>query len=363
MQIENVGRWLLTDEGFEKGFIRIQGEEVMEVCLGSPPRGSTRALVIPTFVNAHVHTGDSVAYPAPKGTVQELVAPPNGYKHRILASSSRVDKIRAIRLTLELMSETGTGDFVDFREEGVEGVRTLRESLSPESPRPRIMGRPTTAKPSESELKELLEGCDGIGMSAISDWPVDLLESLSKRARSVGKMFALHVSESLREDIDRVLALRPDFVVHMTKATEEDVRACADRGVPIVVCPRSNEFYGSRPDIPMMLFSGATLAVGTDNCMISQPDMFQEMRAAYRMFAASKALGPSEVVKLATIGGRKVLKAKRNILTEYGEKGDLVVVRSGRGDPALELVTTAGPGMIDMVVRGGKVRRSRTCRK
>jgi len=363
MKIKSVGRWLLTDEGFEKGFIRIQGEELLEVCLGSPPRDSAKAVILPTFVNAHVHTGDSVAFPAPKGTVKELVAPPDGYKHRILASSSREDKIKAIRSSLGLMAATGTGDFVDFREEGLEGVRMLRESLSPESPRPLVMGRPTTANPSESGLNELLEGCDGIGMSAVSDWPMDMLESLSRKARSAGKMFALHVSESVREDIDEVLALRPDFVVHMTKAAAEDVRACSDRGVPIVVCPRSNEFYGSRPDIPMMLFSGAILALGTDNCMISQPDMFEEMRAAYRMCAQSKALGPSEIVKLATIGGRKVLKAKRNILTEYGEKGDLVAVRSGSGDPALELVTTAGPSMIDMVVRGGKIRRSKTCRK
>ncbi|MCU0853179.1 MAG: amidohydrolase family protein, partial [Thermoplasmata archaeon] len=185
----------------------------------------------------------------------------------------------------------------------------------------------------------------------------------SRRARSAGKRFALHVSESAREDIDEVLSLRPDFVVHMTKATEEDVRACADRGVPIVVCPRSNEFYGSRPDIPMMHFSGAVLALGTDNCMISRPDMFEEMKAAFRICAENGAMEPSEVVKLATVGGRKVLKAKRNILTEYGEKGDLVVVRSGSRDPALELINATGSDMIDMVVRGGKVRRSKTCRR
>lgn len=357
-----MGRWLLTDEGFEKGFIRIQGEQLQEVCLGSPPRDSTRAIVIPSFVNAHVHTGDSVAFPAPKGTVRELVAPPDGYKHRVLASTSREDKIKAIGKSLGLMEETGTTDFVDFREEGLEGVRMLRESLTSGSPRPVVMGRPAAQMPSDSEVDQLLQDCDGIGMSAVSDWPPDVLESLSGKARSAGKMFALHASECVREDIDAVLALQPDFVVHMTNASEADVRACADRGVPIVVCPRSNEFYGNHPDIPMMLFAGATLALGTDNCMISKPDMFDEMRAAYRMSAQSKALEPAEVVKLATIGGRKVLKAKRNILTEYGETGDLVVVRSGGGDPALELVTTAGPDNIDMVLRGGKVRRSEICR-
>src|SRR5207249_9142245 len=57
----------------------------------------------------------------------------------------------------------------------------------------------------------------------------------------------------LREEIDAVLDLSPAFLVHMLHATDADLERCADAHVPIVVCPRSNAFFGMTPDIPGML--------------------------------------------------------------------------------------------------------------
>jgi len=355
--MEYIGRWLYTPDGAEEGYLRLKAGVVEEVCLGKAPNESTRAVVLPAFVNAHTHIGDSVAYPAPKGTVEEIVGPPDGYKHRVLKSSPRDAKVSSMRSSLSIMSSTGTTAFIDFREEGVEGVRMVSEALDSDSPRGVVLGRPVGDGLLEMELDALLKNCHGLGLSAVRDWPLDSLAKMCRMAKSQRKLVALHASEALHESLDRVLALGPDFLVHMTAATDQDLRACAGKGVPVVVCPRSNEFFGIRPDIPKMLKAGLTVALGTDNCMICRPDMLSEMQAAYRLSMPKGGLTPAQTVHLATLGGRKVLNAEGKITTEIGVSDDLVAVDVGGADPLLEVVTTARPADISAVVRGGRLRR------
>ena len=358
MRSEFVGRWLLTDEGAVEGFLRLENDEVAEIGLGFAPADSVRALVLPAFVNAHTHIGDSLAYPAPKGSLEETVAPPSGYKHRILRSASRAAKIDAMRESLVLMSHTGTSAFIDFREEGLEGVRALSEASVPESPRPVVLGRPASPDTTADEIGVLLDECDGIAMSSIRDWSFAFLSELSRRAKSAGKAFSVHVSEAVHEDFDRVLDLKPDFVVHMNQAADDDLKACADAGIPVVVCPRSNEFFGIEQDIPRLLRAGLAVALGTDNGMIARPDMFEEIKAAFRSAKSKGSISALEAVSLATFGGRKVLNAAAKITQEIGAKSDFVAVRVGGDDPLMEMVTKASSRDIVAVIRGGKVRRS-----
>lgn len=326
--------------------------------------GSTKSLVLPGFVNAHTHIGDSFAYPAPKGGLEETVAPPVGYKHRMLRIVPRDRKVIAMRSAAALMFRSGTTTFIDFREEGLGGIEALREALESESSVPGavVLGRPASHETSEEELSAILQNSDGIGMSAVRDWPLAVLERCSRAAKSRGKTFAIHASEAVREDIDAVLGLRPDFLVHMASATDDDLRACANARVPVVVCPRSNQFFGIELDMPRMLRAGLELGLGTDNGMISKPDMFEEMKAAYRSGNEKGGIAPLDVVRLATFGGRKVLSAPAKITPEIDVLDDLVVVRVRGEAPLLEMCTTAGPGDVEAVVRGGKVWRSEAWR-
>jgi cytosine/adenosine deaminase-related metal-dependent hydrolase len=358
MKEELIGRWILTDRGVVKGYLRVLEEIVEEVCMGDPPSGSSKVLITPGFVNAHTHIGDSVAYPAPVGSVDELVGPPNGYKHRVLRERSPEEKSEAMRSSSDLMARSGTSLFVDFREEGLEGVRMLSSSLGVRAPRSIVLGRPLGMNSSDRDADTLLSSCDGFGLSALKDWPIDMLSKLSAKAKAAGKLFSIHASETVREDIDEVLSLKPDFLVHMVKATDEDVVACVDSGVPIVLCPRSNEFFGLELDIPRLLRLGATVALGTDNCMISKPLMLEELQAAFRTGARKGGISPHQAVYLATFGGRKVLNAKGNITTETGVGDDLAAVRVKGDDPLLELATTARPEDVEVVIRGGKLWRS-----
>jgi cytosine/adenosine deaminase-related metal-dependent hydrolase len=351
----HIGRWLFTAEGIAKGCLRLDGDQVEEVCYGDTPSDSSRSIVLPGFVNAHTHVGDSFAFPAPKGTVEELVAPPDGYKHRMLRTATRETKLTAMTDAVEIMAATGTMAFIDFREEGVAGVMDLLSAVRSAVPVPVVLGRPGRLPASDLELDEVLASCDGLGLSALRDMDQAQAVRMASRARSAGRMFALHASEAVREDIDRILDLRPDFLVHMTSASDDDIQACADEGVPVVVCPRSNEFFGLDPGIPRLLAAGVEVALGTDNGMIARPDMLSELQAAHRLSGGD--LSPSQTVHLATFGGRKVLNAKGKITTGIGISDDLVVMDVRGSDPLGEVVTSAGSSSVSAVIHGGRLRR------
>ncbi len=356
-----MGRWILDFGGVTEGCLRVKDGIVVELARGPPPTESSKAIVLPGFVNAHTHVGDSFAYPAPRGTLEELVAPPNGYKHRALRSATRERKLAGMRSAVDIMKGSGTSAFVDFREEGVQGLGDLAEALKGHTDPPQavVLGRPNGPEISEEDLRRVLSGSDGLGMSALRDWGLSYLEAASRAAHSAGKRFALHASEAVREDIDAVMKLDPDFLVHMCNATDEDLAVCASRRVPIVVCPRSNEFFGIDLDIPRMMRSGVDLALGTDNGMIARPDMLEEIRAAYRIGRRKGQIAPLDILRLATFGGRKVLNAPAKITPEIGIQDDLAVIRlRGEEDPLLELCMTSVSTDVEATVKGGRVRRS-----
>ena len=214
-----------------------------------------------------------------------------------------------------------------------------------------------SAEATEEELDSILGSCDGMGMSAVRDWPFDLLKRISRRTKAAGKVFSVHASEAIHEDIDMVLDLKPDFLVHMVKATDSDLVRCADAEIPVVVCPRSNEFFGLEPDVARLKRAGLQVALGTDNGMIARPDMLEELKAAFRVGKRKGGISPLEAVSLATFGGRKVLNATAKITSEIGTKSDLSVLAVAGDDPLSEMVTTASSGNLQAIVRGGKVWR------
>jgi len=352
-----MGRWLFTQEGLVDGYILVEDGEVVEVCRGTAPEGSNKAVIMHAFVNAHTHIGDSFAYPAPRGTVEEIVAPPNGYKHRMLRTASRQQKVAGMRDSVSVMANTGTSAFIDFREEGAEGIQAAKESADHMPVTAVLLGRPVHANASSEALADFVSLCDGFGMSSLRDWPRDFLERASKAAKGKGRLFGIHASEVVREDVDSILDLKPDFIVHMTAASDDDLRAVAEAHVPVVVCPRSNEFFGIDPRIPLLLNAGVEVALGTDNGMICRPDMLEELRAACRLSLSHGGLAPADAIRLATHSGRKVLNAVRDITTEIRRTDDLVVVETQGADPLEEVVSATGSARVSAVSRGGRLRR------
>ncbi len=82
--------------------------------------------------------------------------------------------------------------------------------------------------------------------------------------------------------LNAALSYEPDLLIHMTHATKKHLRSCADSGIPIAVCPRSNWILGvsssnRHPPLALMQESGCTVCLGTDNAMFVPPDLFSEM--------------------------------------------------------------------------------------
>jgi cytosine/adenosine deaminase-related metal-dependent hydrolase len=226
--------------------------------------------ICPAFFNAHTHLGDTIAMDCGvRGDLASLVTPPEGLKHRLLNAASPRERIRGMRTSMKGMIAGGTAGCADFREGGINGVSELREASGGLSFRPVIFGR---------DGGETV--ADGLGISSTRDIPD--ADKLAADAHRSGKKVAVHAGERDATDIDDALALDPDLLVHCTHATKKQLRECADRQIPIAVCPRSNWTLGvtsseHHPPLQIMQDLGCKILLGTDNVMFISPDMFSEM--------------------------------------------------------------------------------------
>ncbi len=239
--------------------------------------------IIPAFFNAHTHLGDTVAMDAPaNGDLVELVTPPDGLKHRLLAAASRDDLVSGMRSSVLGMVQGGTAGCADFREGGIDGARALYEAASSLLPGLVVFGRDGGEQVAE-----------GLGISSARDVPD--LERQVKEARDGGKFIAFHAGERDPDDVDAALAFRPDLIVHGTYATRRQLMQCADEEIPIAICPRSNWALGvagsrSEPPVHEMIDLGCRILLGTDNVMFVQPDMFAEMAFTHYVYRMPPAL-------------------------------------------------------------------------
>ncbi|MCK5548179.1 MAG: amidohydrolase family protein [Thermoplasmata archaeon] len=303
--------------GFEEGFIR-------EVNEREEKRALARGIVIPNFFDAHTHIGDSIVREEVRGSVEEVFGP-EGFKISRLRAASDENLVDSIRVSLRNMVASGISGFCDFRENGVKGLSSLYLALFNSPVGCIALGRPDKNIYDEKEIGAILNIADGIGASSARDWDFAELEKVRALVEKSGKMFATHASEDEREDIDRILRLNPKFLVHMTNATNEDLEVCAEKKIPIVVCPRSNAFFGSVIDLRRMLDSDVFLMLGTDNFMLNSPSLLSEMEFAYRLSKVHGGLSCKEIFKLG-MNARTFFQGEE--IFEAGQKADFMVLDS-----------------------------------
>uniref|UniRef100_UPI000A6CB98F amidohydrolase family protein n=1 Tax=Methanoculleus chikugoensis TaxID=118126 RepID=UPI000A6CB98F len=120
------GRALLGEDLREEDVtITVSGGVVTSI---EPASRTPDRWIVPAFFNAHTHLGDTVAMDLPpaRGSLADLVKPPNGLKHRILAATPpQAELVRGMRSSISAMLATGTTGFADFREGGIAGVAAL----------------------------------------------------------------------------------------------------------------------------------------------------------------------------------------------------------------------------------------------
>jgi cytosine/adenosine deaminase-related metal-dependent hydrolase len=336
---ETVAGTLLVGRSFEPVRGRVVIEDGRIEAIEETGTASTD-IVLPAFVNAHTHLGDSIAKEAAVGlSLEAAVAPPDSLKHRRLAAADYADLVSAMRRTLRFMGRTGTVSCLDFREFGVAGARALREAADPVDPDPFVLG---------SGDASVLDIADGYGASGAND---DDFAEERAAAREAGKLFGIHAGEVDDSDIDPALALDPDFLVHLVHARERHLERIADSEIPAVVCPRSN--IVTDVGLPPVgdLAERTTVALGTDNVMLNSPSMFREMEFAAKLYD----VGAPEVLAMATRAGAEIAGLNCGMI-EAGRDARLVVLDgdsdnlTGVRDPVRAVVRRAGVDDVKRVV-------------
>jgi cytosine/adenosine deaminase-related metal-dependent hydrolase len=329
-------------EGDEEPTVRDDGVVVANGTIDAVEPTSTDStdIIAPAFVNAHTHLGDSIAKEAGGGlSLDELVAPPDGLKHRLLRAASSDETIQAMRRTLRLMERSGTAATIEFREGGVEGVRQLRTAATGRTIEPVILGRETAAA---------MEAGDGFGASGARDGQFDQVRNATREA---GKLFGIHAGERDPHDVNPALDLNPDFLVHMVHPEDLHLERLSDVGTPVVVCPRSNLVTDVGTPPIRSLLDRTTVALGTDNVMLNSPSMFREMEFAAKLADVSA----TEVLRMATVNGADIAGLDYGVV-EAGREAKLLVLDgdsdnlAGARDPVRALVRRAGLDDVKQVV-------------
>ena len=287
---------------FYDGYAIVEDGIVSEVGEGSPAGSVKVGCILPGLTDGHTHVGDAGLHLDRRYGLEELVAPPDGLKHRYLRDTPPDRIERDMADYSGRLASSGVHRFMDFREGGLEGVRMLRRA----SDRAVILGRPVSKEFDANEVDAILDEADGIGISSISDVPDSYVSAIADAVHERGRHLAIHVSERIREDIGRILSLEPDFIIHMCEASDADLRVCADADIPIVVCPTSNLYFGKVPPIRRMHDAGVRMCIGTDNAMLCGPDIFAEARV-FRGLAQQQGCPDGLAVESLVTNGNNLL--------------------------------------------------------
>ncbi len=348
-------------EYVEQGYIEIENGKIRSTSAGSY-KGSGKKLdakgfiIIPGLINAHTHIADSIGKDIAAGQrLDARVHPVFGAKKKILQKSLPEHLKTFIRNSAILMMKKGIVAFADFREDGLDGIRLLKDAVDGLPIKCVTLGRinyysssPTDAAglppEKEEQAKQVIELADGLGISGANE---NTDAALAQYRRLAGKkLIAIHAAESKetvkfakvhtgRSEVDRVMEhLKPDFVVHMTNATENEISLVAKSGTGIVICPRANGVLGAGiPKVAQMLGQDCLVAIGTDNVMLNSPDILRELDYIWKASRATEGemLEAHELLKMATVNAAQILRLNTGCI-EVGRAADLVFIDKKHAD-------------------------------
>jgi cytosine/adenosine deaminase-related metal-dependent hydrolase len=289
--------------------------------------------------------------------LRKLVGSPDGLKHRLLAQASPGEISRGISQAADEMAGYGIATFLDFREQGPEGIRIFRNAGV--RIRGLAFGRPLSQGILEQEISKIIQMADGIGLDRAGIYDDESLSSI--RSASSGKDIAIHVSEARRKrgEVERVVdVLSADILVHLTHAQGDDLRLIADRGCRAVVCPLANLHVGTGfPPLDLIIDGIEAVGIGTDNLMINSSNLFREMELAHALTKRKRA---RDILKMATISGARALGIDGETGSlEVGKTADIIALAPGRNlqgvkDIHAAVVKRANPQDIALVLSEGR---------
>ncbi|KKN55370.1 hypothetical protein LCGC14_0583070 [marine sediment metagenome] len=274
-------------------------------------------LLIPGLINSHVHIGDNFAKELGfNKDLIDIVEPPNGLKHKLLAETHEKIKVKGIKNAVLEMLSNGITCFIDFRERGVNGLSILKEALKDSPIYYLALGRFTDGK----EIEKVIDSADGIGLANYTMVSKKNKEKLKEFKSKYKKLFACHIAELSRENYilkelinDKIV----DIIIHGTHFIIEDLKQIKHNNIKLVLCPRCNGYFGvGFPPINDILRLKIPVSLGTDNLMANSPDLFEEMRYTYlisRIMDKSYQISAKQLLKMVTINAAKIFNLEENL--------------------------------------------------
>jgi len=383
------------DKGYiiiKRGIIKRVGSGDYEGGYDDPIYEGEGILACPGFINAHTHIGDSFGKDIGiDSSFETRIHPIHGIKNKILQKSERKHLINFMRSSAISMMRNGVVVFADFREGGLQGIDQIKEATSGLSIKSIVLGRPESyydisrdfyknRKFTPDVMKlicNILNFADGLGISGANENTDSSLNQYREiiQKKSLKKyLIGIHASESLetekksititgKSEVQRIIGnLSPNFIVHLTNASDTDIQLVAKKKIGIVVCPRANGTLGvGIPKIARMLSYGCCIGIGTDNVMINSPDMFRELDYIWKLTRAleDKPIPAREILKMATVNGAKILGINSGAIIT-GRSADMIFIDknnldiSPMYDPHTSIVHRANPNSILNVMIDGK---------
>ena len=181
-----------------------------------------------------------------------------------------------------------------------------------------------------------------------------LLEETARLARARGVLLHTHLGETLDEEeyclrehglrplayLERAGWVGPDvWYAHGVHFNDEEVRRLAETGTGIAHCPSSNLRLGSGiARVPRLLQEGVRVGLAVDGSASNDSSNFvREMQVAllvHRVGTGVDAMPPSDVLRMATVGGAQLLGRPELGRLEPGAAADLALFRLDRIDYA-----------------------------
>lgn len=291
-------------------------------------------LMIPGLINSHIHIADNFAKEMGfNKDLHEIVAPPFGLKHKILRQTPENIKIKGIQNAALEMLSNGITYFIDFREGGIDGVNLLKNALKQNPINYLILGR----FEDESEIESIFNLAEGVGLASYHQITETNKKWVIDSKRKFKKIIACHCAENNR-NINLIKNMVSDdlvdVIVHGTKFIKEDLEKIKNRKKSLVLCPRCNGYFGSGfPPITEILRLGIPISLGTDNLMVNNSDLFEELRYFYRIsrvlcsYDENIQITSKDLLKMVTMNAAKNFKLENKFGSiSEGKSADLFMI-------------------------------------
>ena len=295
-------------------------------------------IAVPALINAHVHLRDAIAAEAAVGQrLEQSVMGPSSTRARRLAAATSDQRIAAMHRVLQHAAQLGTAALADFCDGGLQGIAEVHAAAADVPIDVIVFGRLSAPQDAaavranaplsaiqRSELDQVLELADGFATATINDYSDRAWQEIRGRTQQIGKMLAVHLAEHAdqcaaslalcgRSDVERVLEIEPDHVVHLTQVSMDGLAAVERHNIPVVVCPRSNAMTGiGYPPLDELMRSQHPVALGSDNVMLNAPNLWREMEYAAKSLRAARldpcVIDPRELLRCATVNGARALR-------------------------------------------------------